>query len=142
MWTRFWSVLSKRGIIFWWKSVIQSPNLTLIQKKKIVWSPKCKKYQNKSCRVVQNISEPIVLLAELERIIQFFLNISYILLLHFRFNFGYTQTRTNMTRIQTMYDYFMGFRLWYKLEQNSMCYIGTQSVLTNLSKWDLGCDIN
>ena len=46
------------------KSIIRNPN----RKTRSVPGPKCKKYLNGSCKVVQNISEPEVLLTEPERV--------------------------------------------------------------------------
>ena len=39
---------------------------------------------------------------------------------NFVFYFGYI--RTDITRIRIIYDYFMGFRMCYKLEQNPKCF--------------------
>ena len=49
-------------------SGIQNLNRTRTKKSDPLSDPKCKKYLNGSCRVVQKISEPEVLLTESERV--------------------------------------------------------------------------
>ena len=43
-----------------------------------------------------------------------------------------------MSRIRTIYDYFMGFRMYYKLKLNPKCYYSNPIHTHKILEWDLG----
>ena len=54
---------------------------------------------------------------------------------NFVFYFGYI--RTDIIRIRTIYDYFMGFMMQYNFEPNPKCYYLNPTRTNKILVWDL-----
>ena len=56
---------------------------------------------------------------------------------NFIFLFWLYPNRTDITRIRTIYDYFMGFMMQYNFEPNPKCYYPNPICTNKILVWDL-----